>query len=88
MSLFSGELGGAYYCRNFTFQNGLDSAIKNSLKHEDSSLKHLKIVTPKSPRAYIREDLSEAFLRLRLGGLIFGRAYFRRGLLSEFFGNS
>ena len=32
------------------------------------------------PWAYIREGLlSEGYLRLRFGGLIFGRAYFRIG---------
>ena len=30
--------------------------------------------------------LSEGFLRLRFGGLIFGRAYFLRDLLLEFYG--
>ena len=41
-----------------------------------------------SPRgAYIwRGDLTEGFLRFRLGGLIFGGAYTRMGLFSEFCG--
>ena len=41
-----------------------------------------------SPRgAYIwRGDLTEGFLRYRLGGLIFGGAYTWRGLFSEFYG--
>ena len=41
-----------------------------------------------SPRgAYIwRDDLTEGFLRYRLGGLIFGGAYRWRGLFSEFYG--
>ena len=40
-----------------------------------------------SPWAYIREGLlSEGYLCLRFGGLIFGRAYFWEGLLSEFYG--
>ena len=41
-----------------------------------------------SPRgAYIwRGDLTEGFLRYRFGGLIFGGAYTRRGLFSEFYG--
>ena len=40
-----------------------------------------------SPRgAYIwRGDLTKGFLRYRFGGLIFGRAYTRRGLFSEFY---
>ena len=43
-----------------------------------------------SPRgAYIwRGDLTKGFLRYRFGGLIFGGAYTRRGLFSEFYGNS
>ena len=41
-----------------------------------------------SPRAaYIcRGDLTEGFSRYRFGGLIFGGAYTRRGLFSEFYG--
>ena len=86
--LFSGELifGGAYFRgslfsegliigRNFAFQNGLGLTIKT--------------VNSNSPRAYIREGLlSEGYLRLRFGGLIFWRAYFWEGfiLLSEFYG--
>ena len=38
--------------------------------------------------AYIwRGDLMEDFLRYPFGGLIFGGAYTRRGLFSEFYGN-
>ena len=38
-------------------------------------------------RAYIwRRDLTEGFLRYQFGGLIFGGAYTRRGLFSEFYG--
>ena len=41
-----------------------------------------KTASTNSPWAYIREGLlSEGFLRLRFGGLIFGRAYYR-----EFYG--
>ena len=37
--------------------------------------------------AYIwRGDLTEGFLRYRIGGLIFGGAYTWRGLFSEFYG--
>ena len=37
--------------------------------------------------AYIwRGDLTESFLRYEFGGLIFGGAYTRRGLFSEFYG--
>ena len=41
-----------------------------------------------SPRGvYIwRGDLTEGFLHYRFGGLIFGGAYTRRGLFSEFYG--
>ena len=41
-----------------------------------------------SPRgAYIwRGDLTEGFLRYRIGGLIFGGAYTWRGVFSEFYG--
>ena len=41
-----------------------------------------------APRgAYIRRgDLTEGFLRYEFGGLIFGGAYTRRGLFSEFYG--
>ena len=41
-----------------------------------------------SPRgAYIwRGDFTEGFLRYQFGGLIFGGAYTRRGLFSEFYG--
>ena len=47
---------------NFAFQNGLDLTIKTA--------------STNSPWAYIREGLIlEGFLRLRFGGLIFGRAY-------------
>ena len=58
---------------NFAFQDGLGLTIKT--------------VNSNSPWAYIREGLlSEGYLRLRFGGLIFGRAYFWEGLLSEFYG--
>ena len=39
-----------------------------------------------SPRAYNwKGDLTEGFLRYRLGGLIFGGAYTLRGLFLEFY---
>ena len=71
--LLSGQLifGGAYYWKEFYFSKwlGLDN----------------KIASTNSPWAYIWEGLlSEGFLRLRFGGLIFGRAYIWEGLLSEF----
>ena len=61
------------------FKMGWASCLdnKNSLKHYESSLKQLKTASTNSPWAYIWEGLlPEGFLRLRFGGLIFGRAYF------------
>ena len=66
MGLFSGKLifGGAIIGGNFAFQNGLGLTIKTANSN--------------SPWAYIREGLlSKGYLRLRFGGLIFGRAYYR-----------
>ena len=42
----------------------------------------------KSPRgaSIWRGDLTDGFLRYRIGGLIFGGAYTWRGLFSEFYG--
>ena len=49
--------------RNFAFQNGLGLTIKTA--------------STNSPWVYIRDCLlSEGYLRLRFGGLIFGRAFF------------
>ena len=75
LGLFSGELifGGAYYWNEFCVLKwfGLDN----------------KTASTNSLWAYIWEGLlSEGFLRLRFGGVILGRAYFREGLLSEFYG--
>ena len=51
---------------NFVFQNGLDLTMKTA--------------STNCPWAYIREGLlSEGYLRLRFGGLIFGRTSFGRG---------
>ena len=59
-SLFS---EGLIIGRNFEFQNGLGLTIKTA--------------STNSPWAYIREGLlSKGFVRLRFGGLIFGRAFF------------
>ena len=65
---------------NFAFQNGLDLIIKTAT------------CSTNSPWAYIREGLlSEGYLRLKFGGLLFGRAYFflggggGGGLLLEFY---
>ena len=60
-------LEGLVIGRNFAFQNGFDLSIKNSNSN--------------SPWAYIREGLlSEGYLHLRFGGLIFGRAYYRKDI--------
>ena len=90
LGLFSGEFifggggGGLLLEGILRFINawvGLDN--KNSLKHEDNSLK--LVYTAKysnSPWAYIQEGLlSEGYLRLRLGG---GGGLFLEGLLLEF----
>ena len=42
----------------------------------------------KQERRWIAYDLTEVFLRYRVGGLIFGGAYTWRGLFSEFYGIS
>ena len=58
--------------RNFASQNGLGLTIKlpKTLR------KQPKTATTNRVWAYIRKGLlSEGFLRLRFGGLIFGRAY-------------
>ena len=58
---------------NYAFQKGLGLTIKT--------------VTSNSPWASIREGLlSEGYLRFRFRGLIFARAYFWEGSLSEFYG--
>ena len=52
-------------------------ANKNSLKHHENNLNQLKATSANSPRAYIREGLlSEGYLRLKFGGLIFGRPFY------------
>ena len=77
-SLFS---KGLIIGRNFAFQNELGLTTKTLRKQP----KQLIAASTNSPWANIREGLlSEGFLRLRLEGLIFGRAYFLGGLLSEF----
>ena len=84
MGLFLGELiiGGAYYWKEFCVSKWVGLVNKSSLKYYDNSLKQLKTASTKSLWAYIREGLlSEGYLRLRCGGLIFGWAYFWRGLI-------
>ena len=73
-SLFS---EGLIIGRNFAFQNGFGLSVKTASSN--------------SPWAYIREGLlSEGYLRLRFGGLIFGGGglffFWGGGLLSEFYG--
>ena len=55
--------------------------LKNSLKHYENNLKWLKTAGTNSSIPV--GLLSEGNLRLKFGGLIFGRAYFWRGFLSE-----
>ena len=84
MGLFS-----AYYWREFCVSKRFGRDNKNSLKHKDNRLQQFKTANHNSSWAYIHEGLlSEGFLRLRLGWLIFGTAFFWRGLLSEFYGMS
>ena len=63
---------------NFAFQNGLDFSVKTATCSTNSLL------------GYIQEGLlSEGYLLMRFGGgggLIFRRAYFCGGLLSECYG--
>ena len=69
MGLYS---GGLIIERIFSFQNGLGMTIK----HPKTLRKQPRIASTNSPWAYIQEGLlSEGFLRLRFGELIFGRAY-------------
>ena len=94
LGLFSGELifGGAYYCREFCVQSGLDLTMKTA-----STMRSNNRSPANNPWVYIREGLfSEGYVRLRFGGLIFERAYFfffffvwggwGGGWLSEFYG--
>ena len=76
--------GEAYYwkefCAGFKWI-GLDN--KKSVKHYEDSLKQLKTTITNRPWAYIREGLlSQGFVRLRFGGLVFGRAYYRNFTIS------
>ena len=76
MGLFSGELifGGAYYWKEFVFQNGLGLTINTANSN--------------SPWAYVEEGLLlEGYSHLRFkglfsGGLIFGRAYYQNFTVS------
>ena len=82
MGLFSGELifEGAYYWKEFCIPKWVGLDNKSCLKHYENSLKQLKTASTNSPWAFIREgSLSEGFLHLRFGGLIFGRASFCGG---------
>ena len=83
---YSGELifGRAYYWREFCVLKSVELDNKNSLKHEENSLKQLKTGITKSPWAYIQEDfLSQGYLRLRFFFLFFLGG---GGLLSEVYG--
>ena len=71
MALFSEKLifGGVYYWRNFAFQNGLGLTIKTANSNGPCPMGFKCL-----GRIFI---LSEGYLRLRFGGLIFRRAYYR-----------
>ena len=86
LGLFSGSLfsEGLVIGRNFAFQNGLGST-KNSLKHKDNSLKQLKTANPNSPWAYTWGGGGGYYRKDIFVSEIWG-VYFRRGLLSEFYG--
>ena len=56
---------------NFAFQNGLDLTIKTASINSPIGLIHV------FGRAYYRKDTM--YLRLRFGGLLFGRAYLGGG---------
>ena len=78
LGLFSGQLiwEGLITGGNFAFQNCLDLTVKTAQDYENI-LKQLKTANPNGPWAYIWEGLLwKKYLRLRFGGLIFGRAYF------------
>ena len=62
--------------RNFAFQNGLGSTLKTA----KTLRKQYKTASTNSSWTYNREGLlSEGRLRLRFGGLIFGRVFFLGG---------
>ena len=89
LGMFSRELnfGGAYYWREFCVSKGVCLDNKNISKNDENRLKQLKTTNPNSRWADIRRGfLSKGYLRLRFGELIFGRACFWRGLLSEIYG--
>ena len=76
---FSGELifGGAYYWSEFCVSKSVGPDNKNSLKHQENSLKQLKTASTNIQWAYIWEGvLLEGYLRLRFGGFIYWKAYF------------
>ena len=59
---------------------GIGLGNKNSIRHYENRLKQLKTDSTNTPWAYIHEGLlSEGFLHLRYGALIFRRAFFCEG---------
>ena len=74
LGLFLGELifRGAYYWKEFCVSKWVGLDNKNSLKHDENSLKQLETANAKSPWAYIREGLF-----FFLGGGGGGGAYYR-----------
>ena len=85
--LFAGLIFGGEYCwKQFCISKWVGLDNNNSDKHYENSLKQLKTANTNSPWAYNREGLlSEGFLRLTFGELIFGRAYFCGALFSRNF---
>ena len=66
--------GGAYYWKEFCISKWVGFDNKNSITHYGNSV--LKTASTNSQWAYVQEGLlSEGFLCLTFGGLIFGRAY-------------
>ena len=84
--------GGAYLGREIwvSKSNGLALYLEVNLPFLLCFTLYLRAISKyKPPGAYIwRGDLTEGFLRYEFGGLIFGGAYTRRGLFSEFYGKS
>ena len=70
---------GAYYWREFCVSKWVGFDNKNSLKHQENSLKQLKTSNPNSPWAYFREGLLSE--RYYFASEIWG-TYFREGLFS------
>ena len=82
--------GGAYLRKEICLSKsiGLPLLLEGNLPFLLCFTLYLRAISKYKPpgRAYIwRGDLTEGFLRYEFGGLIFGGAYKRRGLFSEFY---